>query len=119
VLVVDDTEDVREVVITILEAHGFVVASATHGREALERLRGGFAPCLILLDLMMPVMDGWEFRRAQMDEPALATLPTIVMSGMHDVRHEARRLGVRDILPKPIEVDRLLALAERYSAAAQ
>ena len=80
VLIIDDSDDVRDSLREVLEEHGFKVATAANGREALDLLLGGLRPCSILLDLMMPVMDGWDFRAAQALVPKLHTIPLAVLS---------------------------------------
>jgi CheY-like chemotaxis protein len=91
------------------------VVWAANGHEALARLHGGRPmPGLILLDLMMPVMDGWEFLVAQQDDPALARIPVIVISADHALRHEVAQLEVAGYLPKPFEYDALLDTVQRY-----
>jgi CheY-like chemotaxis protein len=80
VMVVDDDEDLRELVVQCLRDAGFDAVGARHGREALARIRGGLAPDLVVLDLEMPVMTGWELRRELLRDPALAGLPVLVAS---------------------------------------
>jgi len=86
ILVVDDNSDVLEVVGALLETEGYAVVTANNGAEALEQLNGGLKPALVILDLTMPVMDGWEFRDRQLRDPALRDIPTIIYSaiGAHD-----------------------------------
>ena len=116
VLVVDDNDDVREAMLAALRVAGYEAEGASDGAEALARLRrDGLRPCLILLDLMMPVMDGLEFRDHQLRNPALAEIPVIVVSAFGR-QTAARALGVADYLAKPIDVDRLLELVEQHCA---
>src|SRR4026209_1348307 len=82
VLIVEDDEDLREMMAQLLTLEGFVAATVANGREALEYLQHASKPDVILLDLMMPVMDGWEFRRRQQADPDLAPLPVIVLSAL-------------------------------------
>jgi CheY-like chemotaxis protein len=114
VLVVDDDRDVRESLGVLLGAEGYRVVEAADGDDALARLRTGEEPCLILLDLMMPRKNGWEFRREQLRDPRLAAVPVVVLSAHDRVREQARELGVRDWLSKPVDVDRLLGMVEAY-----
>jgi CheY-like chemotaxis protein len=110
VLVVDDDDDTRVMFKSLLEMHGYVVAVARHGREALELLRGE-RPCAILLDLMMPVMDGFEFRRRQLEYPApIASIPVICVSA---VASQARSLGI-PCLSKPVDLGELLDTVQAY-----
>jgi CheY-like chemotaxis protein len=113
VLVVEDDYDVRDALVPILEYDGHRVASAANGREALEQLRTSPAPSLILLDLMMPVMDGAEFRAEQLRDPALASIPVVVVSADPAVREKAKRLGAAGFVEKPIDIDMLLEQVRR------
>ncbi|MFN8601645.1 MAG: response regulator [Candidatus Binatia bacterium] len=89
ILLVDDNSDILEVIRVILEMEGYRVATASNGAEALARLRDGLDPKLIILDLTMPVMDGWEFRDRQLADPALRDIPTIIYSAVASVRRES------------------------------
>jgi len=112
--VVEDDRAIRETVVDLLKEEGFPNVSAVrHGREALEYLeKAGELPALILLDLMMPVMDGWEFRRVQQADPVLASVPTIVLSALDQTR--AVDLKPAAFLKKPLDFDRLLQLVRDY-----
>jgi CheY-like chemotaxis protein len=96
----------------ILSLEGFRAETAANGRDALEYLSKGDIPDVILLDLMMPVMDGWEFRRRQQQEPALRSLPVVVLSALDPAR--AADLQGAAFLKKPLDFDRLLDLVRRY-----
>jgi CheY-like chemotaxis protein len=111
ILIVEDDADIRESLTVALEWEGFEVFSAANGREGIEALAVLPAPCLILLDLMMPVMNGWEFAAALGTEPRLATIPIVVVSAFSE-RGEA--IAAKAFLSKPIALDLLLDLAERY-----
>jgi anti-anti-sigma factor len=112
ILVVEDDEATREALKLALEAEGFVVSCAGDGRQALDLLRtGGERPALILLDLMMPVLDGWRFREEQKQDPALASIPVVVVSAATDV---PASLGVADYLEKPVEVGHLVETIRSY-----
>jgi len=111
VLLVEDDVDVREAVTDTLEDAGYRVIAARHGQEALEVLRnGGPRPCLILLDLMMPVMDGWQFRDLQSKDPELADIPVVALSA-HGGLHA---LGAADHLRKPVQLRALMDVVERF-----
>src|ERR1044071_1184503 len=75
ILVVEDDSAIREVLTDVLESEGYQVLNAANGREAIQLLRSSTLPCLILLDLMMPVMNGWQFRDEQRQDPLLAPVP--------------------------------------------
>jgi CheY-like chemotaxis protein len=105
-LVVDDDEDARYVVRSNLLRSGYAVAGAANGREALDAATARPAPCAILLDLNMPVMDGFEFLAARAGDDALRRLPVAVMSGALDCR--AQVLDVVSFLQKPFEPEQLL-----------
>ncbi len=114
VLVVEDDLDIGEIVRLILEAEGYPVAVVRNGREAIAYLQAAGPPCLILLDLMMPVMDGWQFRAEQRRDPAWAAVPVVVISADARVPQKASALGATGYLAKPIDFDALLATVKRY-----
>jgi len=114
ILVVEDDSDVRDALIELLEYRGHLVVGAANGREALDRLRSNTRPALILLDLMMPVMDGWQFRAEQLRDPSLAPIPVVLISADGNVAQKAAAIGVASYLQKPVEADSLFAAIERY-----
>ena len=109
VLVVDDESDIRLAVAEALASEGFEVLDASDGAEALEKARA-FHPDLVLLDLMMPRMDGWEFRRAQKHDPAVSDIPVVVLSAMGPDSLEAE-----GYVGKPFDVDELVSAVRRYA----
>lgn len=113
VLVVDDDPDIREALQDILESEMYQVETAGNGQDALDRARH-HRPRVILLDLMMPVMDGAEFRRRQLADPQLSSIPVIVVSAISALDQEARRLAITEHLQKPLEIDELLAVVARH-----
>jgi CheY-like chemotaxis protein len=116
VLVVDDDEDLRTIIQDVLEDQGFAVATAANGREALDMLlRGEAAPALILLDLTMPVMDGWAFRREQQQVPRLAQIPVVLFSGDPDVDEAALSLNAAATMTKPLRLDGLVTLVDQLA----
>jgi CheY-like chemotaxis protein len=112
VLIVEDDEDLREMMAQLLMLEGFDAATVANGREALEYLHHARKPDVILLDLMMPVMDGWEFRRQQQADPELAPVPVIVLSALDQAR--AANVEATAFLKKPLDFDRLLDLVRTY-----
>ncbi len=113
ILVVDDDFALREALCVALEAEGFRVASAGNGREALDYLRREDPPCVVLLDLMMPVMNGWEFRAEQRMDPKLARVPVVVLSAFSRESDEELR-GVELFLRKPVNLSTLLDALRPY-----
>jgi CheY-like chemotaxis protein len=112
ILVVEDDPASREALVTLLESEGYDVAAAGDGEEALARLRAE-RPALVLLDLMLPVMDGFEFRTRQMQQPDLAAIPVIVLSGGGDLAGKSGPLHVDTCLRKPLAIDDLLDVVAR------
>jgi CheY-like chemotaxis protein len=108
VLIVEDDEDLRDMMAQMLAIEGFAATAVANGREALDYLRRAIKPHVILLDLMMPVMDGWEFRRRQQADPELAPVPVIVLSALD--RSRAAPVDAIAFLKKPLDFDRLLEL---------
>ena len=102
VLLVEDDADSRDALTAMLEAFGVVVCEATDGQEALEQLAAGYRPCAILLDLMMPRMDGWKFRETQRRDPELCRLPVALMSACTDLGAHQRRLATDAAFAKPL-----------------
>jgi CheY-like chemotaxis protein len=116
ILLVEDDDDVREALADVLREHGYDVAWAADGAEAIRALRSGLRPAAILLDLMMPVMDGFQFRAEQRSDPALAPIPVIVVSADRTLEREAQGLGAAARLSKPAPVEDLLATVARVAA---
>jgi anti-anti-sigma factor len=108
ILVVEDNIATRDELTTALEHEGYSVACAGDGREALDRLRQDGPTSLILLDLRMAGMDGWTFREHQQQDPALAGIPVVVVSGTRDVAKSAASLQAVSYHKKPVNIDRLL-----------
>jgi CheY-like chemotaxis protein len=104
VLVVDDDDDVRELLRVALTDE-YRVAGVPDGREALHYLRSHADTCIILLDLMLPIMDGATFRQAQLRDRSLAWIPVVVMSAAVDADRRAREIGARARVRKPLDLD--------------
>jgi CheY-like chemotaxis protein len=113
ILLIDDDPDSTEAFRAVLEMAGFEVVVAFHGADALAILRDDRNFCTILLDLVMPVMDGRAFREAQQRDPVLADIPVVILSGDVELADEARQMGVADYLPKPPDPGALVHLIER------
>ena len=107
VLIVEDDVDTREMLGRYLELEGFRVETAANGRQALERLESGSEPSVIVLDLMMPVMDGWQFRREQAQRGEIAKIPVIVVSAAGKDR--ISQIDADAYLSKPVDLDELKA----------
>jgi CheY-like chemotaxis protein len=116
VLVVDDDLDIREIVMDVLVEAGMSAIGAADGADALRRLQAGLRPDLILLDLMMPVMDGLTFRRLQLADPELASIPVVILSAYRDLAEKQRGLATK-ILAKPIDLDELVGAVREFAAA--
>jgi two-component system chemotaxis response regulator CheY len=118
VLVVDDDPDIRETLELLLERHGHAVVSAEDGAAALERLRGaGSRPCVILLDLMMPGMNGFQFQEALIAEPAFASVPIVVITGGGSELERRAREFTSEVLHKPFEMKAMLSAVGRHCPA--
>jgi CheY-like chemotaxis protein len=113
-LVIDDDHDILLSLQDVLEVEGYHAVTAISGREALEYLRQGLRPELILLDLMMPDISGWTFRARQQADQALASVPVVVISGQGLSAHDVAELGVAGYLPKPVDLDTLLSTVARF-----
>ena len=109
ILVIDDDLDIRREVTEILREEGIEVLGASNGGEALRMLRGWLPPSVILLDLLMPGTDGWEFRRAQLADPTLAAIPVLVFSSFDSGARNAADLRTAGFLTKPFTIAELLS----------
>jgi CheY-like chemotaxis protein len=117
VLVVDDDDDIRETLADLLGDEGYRVITATNGADAFDKLRAPqqLRPCVILLDLMMPVMSGLQFYSLQQQDPALASIPIVVLSADGNVQQKALPFG-GEYLPKPVRIETVLGAVERHCA---
>jgi CheY-like chemotaxis protein len=113
VLVVEDHLDLREMLALLLESEGYSVDTASNGAEALERLQQS-CPSVILLDLMMPVMTGDEFRRRQLADQRYAHVPVICMTAAHDGKERAARLLADEYFQKPVDFEELLSAVRSH-----
>ena len=115
VLVVDDDKKICEMISAVLAGQGYETAIAGNGKEALAYLKKSpRPPKLILLDLMMPEMTGWEFRRLQQEDPSLSGIPVAIITGLADVEGKASAIGAVDVLHKPSRVEALTSLVSRF-----
>jgi two-component system chemotaxis response regulator CheY len=110
ILIVEDDGDLREAISAVLVAEGYGVRMAAHGREALDDLRGRPRPCLILLDLMMPVMNGWEFLKVLRTDETIPDVCVIVTSAAPS----GDLSDATDVLRKPFNLDGLLTLVRQH-----
>jgi two-component system response regulator MprA len=121
ILIVDDDRAVVNSLTELLEAEGYKVATATDGLDALDQLRGGLRPCIILLDLMMPTMDGWDFRHEQMNDQALRDIPVVVITAAGFSEESVKaQFGDIEFVAKPPPLQGLLdAIRRRCGEAIQ
>jgi CheY-like chemotaxis protein len=115
VLVIDDDDDIRETLADLLGDEGYQVVTAMNGADALDKLRAPqrIRPCVILLDLMMPVMNGQQFYSLQQLDPELASIPIVVISADGNVKQKAVPFG-GEYLPKPVRIETVLGAVERH-----
>lgn len=118
ILLVEDDLSIHESLGESLEQSGYLVIAAVDGREAIALLRSGVRPSAILLDLMMPVMDGWDFRQEQRSDPALRDIPVVVITASGFSASTVRtQLGDVEVIAKPIQRAELFRALARASAA--
>jgi CheY-like chemotaxis protein len=119
ILIVDDDADIRFVISELLSDEGYTVAQAANGREALIYLQTAKPlPCVILLDMMMPLMNGWDFLHARQRDRVLQAIPVVLISAFRELAEAAAPLGVQGALAKPLDLDRLLATVQQYCPSA-
>lgn len=119
ILVVEDDSTLRNAMGDLLGEEGISATRAENGQVGLDLLRAGARPCLVLLDLQMPLVDGFTFRRRQLEDPRIARIPVVVMTGQPGKAQEAKRLGVALTMSKPIAPSRVLDVVEQYCAHAR
>jgi CheY-like chemotaxis protein len=110
VLVVEDDEDAREALVALLQMKGYHAVPASNGRDALDYLQRAPKPDLIILDLWMPIMNGWQFRERQIKDPRLADVPVIVVTALSD----RTDVNANEVIIKPVDVDCLLSTVDRF-----
>lgn len=115
IFIVEDDADIRQSMSDILQELGYTVGSASNGLDALTQLREMKEhPGVIILDLMMPVLDGMGFRKEQEKDQKLFTIPTVLLSADSRLPIKAKENGFQEFVKKPIELEHLIAIAEKY-----
>jgi CheY-like chemotaxis protein len=112
VLLVEDDADIREALTCVIEERGYRVVTAENGLDALDKLRAIPRPCLAFIDLMMPVMDGWQLRGELLKRPELAGMPVVLLSGIADLQAEARSLDAIGYLKKPVDLNQVFRMLD-------
>jgi CheY-like chemotaxis protein len=112
VAIIEDDAEFRNMLRELLEEEQYRVVAVSNGAEALSALRGDTLPNVILLDVSMPVMDGFDFLRHRNDDPRLATVPVVLVTNAKP--HERPTVGVSDVVRKPIDIDEILFAIKRY-----
>jgi CheY-like chemotaxis protein len=118
-MIIDDDNDLRDALADVMAAEGYEVAPFDDAGKALAALEEGLTPFLIVLDLMMPRMSGWEFRAAQLENPKLAAIPVVVVTAATSVNEQRRTLGDVAIVRKPFALDALLPIVDQHADAAR
>ena len=119
ILVVEDDSTLRNAMGDLLGEEGIPSTGAENGQVGLDLLRAGARPCLVLLDLQMPFVDGLTFRRRQLEDPRFAGIPVVVMTGQTSEEAEAETLGVSLYMRKPVAPGRVVGVVEQYCAHAK
>ncbi len=118
ILVVEDDADIRTALALLLRSTGYAVSTAADGAQAMDQMREAGPPALILLDLMMPVMDGWQLRAAMLADETLRDVPVVVLSGVHDLEEVAEALKAVASVPKPVSFSKLRSVISQHLPAA-
>src|SRR5262245_35335645 len=114
VLIIEDDRSISESLSELLESEGYAVEVAYNGQEGLEALnKAPILPCLILLDLMMPVKDGFQFRAEQLQDPRISQVPVVVMSADGNVQQKKARIGAAEYIRKPVDIEVYLDVIRR------
>lgn len=111
ILVVEDDDDIRNAIVDLLETEGYCTESAVNGKDALDKLQQIHRPCLVLLDMMMPIMNGRQFLDEVMKDSALAPIPVLIVSAVADKTNTEGSVG---FLKKPIDIDVVLDVVSQY-----
>jgi len=115
ILIVEDDNSIRELLVELLQGEGYDVTSAVNGLEGLKCLEQNPNFNLILIDLMMPVMDGYSFRTEQMKNPKFSKIPVVVMSAEANAKEKLKSYQITAFLSKPVELDTIIKTVELYS----
>jgi CheY-like chemotaxis protein len=115
ILLIEDDRDICEIVQQVLADEGYETIAVSNGAEALARLRAAPHPFVIVLDLMLPVMDAWQFRAEQAGDALLAKIPVVIFSANPKVGQHADALGAAAVLRKPPNLDELLSVVSRFA----
>jgi CheY-like chemotaxis protein len=114
ILVVEDDESIREYVKELLELEGFTVTAASNGEEGLRALRRSEPlPSLILLDVMMPVKDGFQFREEIAEDPVLGAIPVVIMTADGHIDLKRQKIGAKEAVRKPFNIDQFIEVVKR------
>ena len=117
VMIVDDDRDVRQAITEVLADADYTPMGASDGQDALDKLASADTlPSLILLDVMMPGMDGWAFRKVQIAHPRLSKIPVVVLTAHTNASETGQRMQTAGSLKKPVDLDELLETVERFCA---
>ncbi len=108
ILVIEDDTSIRELLVELLESEGYSVASAINGLEGIRALQNEMLPDLILIDLMMPIMDGYAFRTEQLKHEIWSKIPTVVMSAEANAKEKMKSFNISAFLSKPVELETIL-----------
>lgn len=115
VLIIEDDRSISEALAELLESEGYLVQCAFNGQEGLDTLsKSTSLPCVILLDLMMPIKDGFQFRNEQLLDPKISGVPVVVMSADGHVQEKKARIGALDYIRKPVDVETYLRVVARF-----
>ncbi len=115
VMLIDDDRDIRDALAELLREEGYKVTVAANGRDALTQLEGGVMPSLMLVDVMMPEMDGFEFCERCRADPRLLPVPRFLLTATPRLEHRAAQASVLGVLEKPVAVERLLEVVQRFA----
>lgn len=115
IMIVEDSIDISEILCRLYESEGYNVILAKHGGDAIEKLKTvSKLPCVILLDLMMPVMDGYRFCVEQKKDMRLAEIPVVIMTADANAKEKSVEVGASGYIRKPVEIETLLEVAAKY-----